>query len=847
MAERLKQELFPYYLQRVSTHPVGWALRLSLEELVPELEASHELERELEGLREELGRRFFEAIPTLGGEERAPVLKASRQLKKALAPLAAPLFDSVAKALPNLCEELQLWQSKSARFDGGLRALEASYSQARLGAQARLRKLLENELVQESVFLSSARMFESLERYLRQPEAAGSKAARQFERSFAEHLARACGKTTPRGLLTGVRLESWRGTSDRMGQRRTYLTLPVCNMLAKQISKDGDVWLKVVPRVTPDAYVASERVHFEVRRGEERLSLSVPLRADVQAFMDACAARERAARDVIGAVSSRLGMRPEDATKMYVKLCEAGLLHGQLQIPYNESDGVAFLARWLRENDGPPGWIAKLGQIQDAFAAIDRGTTSFAERRRLYKAVQESLAALLPEHEIVSRLGVADLVVVETVTSAPCLPRTDAVAGDVLAALETCHALTAASGAKMHADRYAGTLLRRLRLPDGELIPLQAVAEADYAETVDEAPAPASGARQARELRPLFQRLRAAIEVANARRLKSIDLLATPELETLTGALLENAVGADAIEVRVVAASAADFEAGRYQLVLEGMANNLSAAFGRYSRWYGDDGFERAQKAHLEWLRSRHAADKEWIDLSVLPVTRTAGALSHLQAFDRCIELLGARSERAGARLLPLHELFVRRNPDGGAELVWKTAAAERRLHPHYMSYVGGTEAFPHVELLRRMGWAVAPSLRSWDGEEFWSLARHLPRLTAGHVVLSRESWRWTAKELTENLDESPWAAFKNWTAWRRAQGLPRHVFVKIREAKPFWVDFLNPFMLDALATELRPLSERENVLVTEMLPEPASFLAELGGERVALQLIVGVSWEKVP
>ena len=100
--------------------------------------------------------------------------------------------------------------------------------------------------------------------------------------------------------------------------------------------------------------------------------------------------------------------------------------------------------------------------------------------------------------------------------------------------------------------------------------------------------------------------------------------------------------------------------------------------------------------------------------------------------------------------------------------------------------------------------------------------AAHSPRLTVDRLVISRESWSFSAEELDFAFEKHEEARFLAARRWARAQALPRFAFVKSpAEVKPVYVDFASTIYVDMLAKLIRRTAEQSGstVTFTEMLP----------------------------
>jgi hypothetical protein len=92
-------------------------------------------------------------------------------------------------------------------------------------------------------------------------------------------------------------------------------------------------------------------------------------------------------------------------------------------------------------------------------------------------------------------------------------------------------------------------------------------------------------------------------------------------------------------------------------------------------------------------------------------------------------------------------------------------------------------------------------------------------------LVISRETWRFSAAELEFAFEKEDSQRFLGATRWARRTGLPRFVFFKAAgEVKPSYCDFHSPIYVRMMAKAIRRaagLSPDQSITVTEMLPGP--------------------------
>jgi hypothetical protein len=101
----------------------------------------------------------------------------------------------------------------------------------------------------------------------------------------------------------------------------------------------------------------------------------------------------------------------------------------------------------------------------------------------------------------------------------------------------------------------------------------------------------------------------------------------------------------------------------------------------------------------------------------------------------------------------------------------------------------------------------------------------HTPRVSIDRLVISRETWRFSAAELEFAFEKEDSQRFLGATRWARRTGLPRFVFFKAAgEVKPSYCDFHSPIYVRMMAKAIRRaagLSPDQSITVTEMLPGP--------------------------
>lgn len=100
----------------------------------------------------------------------------------------------------------------------------------------------------------------------------------------------------------------------------------------------------------------------------------------------------------------------------------------------------------------------------------------------------------------------------------------------------------------------------------------------------------------------------------------------------------------------------------------------------------------------------------------------------------------------------------------------------------------------------------------------------HTPRITIDRLIVSRETWRFTAADITFATIKDPADRYLAARRWADSKSLPRFVFVKAPvETKPVYVDFDSPTFVHLLAKLIRHQaeegSEGATMAFSEMVP----------------------------
>jgi len=270
-------------------------------------------------------------------------------------------------------------------------------------------------------------------------------------------------------------------------------------------------------------------------------------------------------------------------------------------------------------------------------------------------------------------------------------------------------------------------------------------------------------------------------------------------------------------DVMIAASSAEAIRQGDYQLSIGELhlGSNTLRAVVFISQHPAPDELMRAQEADFPKSRPIPIRPKSW----PLTTVRTAVALNSPK--DLGIEFAYDSICPDTMKALPVSELVVE---DTGGGLLMRTR--------------DGRVSFDAVEAIGEALSAVAV-----NAMKILPPARHNPRVTIDRLVVCRESWSFTASELSfvEEKDEA--ARFLGARRWARSHDMPRFVFVKVpSETKPFYVDFDSPIYVDIFAKALRLLAEHpaadQPFTLTEMLPTPdQTWLSDAEGQHYTSEL----------
>jgi lantibiotic biosynthesis protein len=289
------------------------------------------------------------------------------------------------------------------------------------------------------------------------------------------------------------------------------------------------------------------------------------------------------------------------------------------------------------------------------------------------------------------------------------------------------------------------------------------------------------------------------------------------------------------LSVFVMAASAVDVDAGRFQIVI---GPNLGAtAAGRNLGRFADLLGQEAAEALREVGRAEAALEPEHLSAEVvyLPRRFRSGNVV-VRPHSRSYEIaLGTTPGYPADRVIPLDELVVGTR-DGRFYLRWTTLDADVVPYVgHMLNNMQAPDVCRFLDDLSRDGHA---QISSFD----WGPASglpFLPRVQIGRIVLCPAQWRVDARA-REALaaDATPSGFVAALREWRTSWMVPRYVYLSFGDNR-LLLDLDSAAHAEELQAEIRRLAEGSQLVLQEALPGPHDAWAEGPGGHFITELVV--------
>jgi lantibiotic biosynthesis protein len=284
----------------------------------------------------------------------------------------------------------------------------------------------------------------------------------------------------------------------------------------------------------------------------------------------------------------------------------------------------------------------------------------------------------------------------------------------------------------------------------------------------------------------------------------------------------------------VVAASAADVDAGRFQVVV---GPNLGAsAAGRNLGRFAPLLEEKAAAALEQVGRTElaHHPDNLWAELVYLP-RRFRSANVAIRPHPRRYEIVfGTTAGHPPDRVIPVDELVVGvRN--GRFYLRWPAHDADvLGCAGHMLNNMQAPDVCRFIDDMRRDGRAQFSSF-DWGSAAALPV---LPRVQVGRVVLCPAQWRIGARLRLELSPDSPATFMAGLRKWRTRWQVPRYVYLSFGDNR-LLLDLDDEAQADELRLETRRLTDNSQILLQEALPAPEQAWVEGPDGRFITELIV--------
>jgi hypothetical protein len=273
--------------------------------------------------------------------------------------------------------------------------------------------------------------------------------------------------------------------------------------------------------------------------------------------------------------------------------------------------------------------------------------------------------------------------------------------------------------------------------------------------------------------------------------------------------------------------------------------NRLFEGSGRYVSRYGALLEEPSRHRFTQHFTNRSTVEIDGEEADLLDLLFTSGSMVNLRVPQtaRVLEMPGERVDLPEERRVRLSELRV--HADLATESFWLTDGRGRRLLAVHMSSLNNVFLPVIIRLLSLFGpfetRQVFPrSPLTVLGETAFS-----ERLVCGRLIIRRKRWEIALRHLPDGMLSASGAdAFESVQRWRRAAGLPAHVFLfeqmhrgenKVQSYKPQYIDFSSPSLVSLFLSIAR--KSAEVLFFDEPLPHFSEFPLDNSGDPRAFEL----------
>ncbi len=416
--------LFPHVVCRVAGLPVSCLEPLRAEESSQLWTEIRGLIGQLEGQRDRLVPRIFEAIGRLDeSSQRRPLLKLKRDVHN-LRSLSTAAMEAVTA--PRLRRDLEVYQRALESLEAAQRRCSQVYQRELVAVRSRFQRLVLNEDFRRGLLLSSRTLAAQLSRYVRLAADRPGAKGRQVERSLMRYLSRMVMKPTPFGtfcsLLAG-RVEEGTPADLGIGHRAPSRFSGDPQHKTTHLRLNKTIYGRLLPLM-----IARPAI-----RQELRVELNPTLReeGDRWVFLAAAGGAEVFQRlprnpvlDLLGQLLTRGGPKalavlisslgshpsveasPEEAEAFALKLIELGFLRFRVGIPEQEVDWDAPLRAVLEVVEDEHArlilrFLTRLREAAEQYEAadLDRRRELLEEAVALVRGIFEDLGAPIADND----------------------------------------------------------------------------------------------------------------------------------------------------------------------------------------------------------------------------------------------------------------------------------------------------------------------------------------------------------------------------------------------------------------------------------------------------------------
>jgi thiopeptide-type bacteriocin biosynthesis protein len=741
---------------------------------------------------------------------------------------AAPFF--VLRTPLLAFDMFRAWgEGLSCSTAGSLEDLDRQLAQDRRILRERLGRVLERPDAREAVFVATPSLFKRMAKWQADPE---SKDGQKIEQALARYVARMTSRPTPFGLFSGCSL----GAVSREGATPTRLALAgeetnlrcarldfsYLTRLAESVEAMPDARHQLAYAPNSGAYRIGDRLHFT------ELVVDGAARRFALAAVTADAPLERALASAAGgatipAIAEALvdeSTTREEAEAYVTQLVDAHVLECIARPPITVADSARAFAADLAD-------VPAANEVQQTLRrALDRldelGARPLGAEPAAYESVARELEGL-PAPVERERLFQVDLM-----KRSPEATVGTAVVDEIEKGVMALHRLAGATGEHGALDAFRRAFVERY---DAREVPLLEALDEEvgigYSEPggysalatpllagipfpagAPSAPTFAWGTTEAL----LAKKLDAARAAGNA----SIRLT-DADLESLATRAVLPLPDSFCVAASLLAPSADALATGDFQVRLHSAGGPSGARMlGRFCPW-DDELTSRVQQL----LRHEEAQRPDAIFAEVVfhPQASRVGNLILRPPLRRHEIVFHARSGANPADHIALSDLLVSvRN----GRIVLRSRSRGREVLPRLTSAhnFAGWQLPVYRFLCRLQGQGVSGALQ-WNWSYF-SVAKHLPRVEYGRVVLAAATWRLDKEELRALHHKSPAARYRAVAQLRQALHLPR--FIALHDAdRVLPVDLDNSLSIDAFVDVVHDRAEAQ---ISEALEHVAGAVA---------------------